>query len=92
MGVRAAGRIADRLIAAGRDAATPVAVIENGTRPAQRIVAGTLGEMAALMQRHAIVNPALLVVGDGAALAARATLHITAARDAATRASSRRTA
>ena len=92
MGVRAAARIAERLIAAGRDTATPVAVIENGTRPDQRVVAGTLGGLAALMQRHAIVNPALLVVGEVLAFADQAALHITAARDAATRAASRRTA
>ena len=92
MGVRAAARIAERLIAAGRDAATPVAVIENGTRPDQRVVAGTLGGLAALMRRHAIVNPALLVVGEVAALADPAALHDTDARDTAARNASRRTA
>lgn len=92
MGVRAAGDIAAKLIAAGRDAVTPVAVIENGTRPAQRVVTGTLGELGALVRTHAIRNPALLVVGEVVALADTAAAHETSATDDDVRAASRRTA
>jgi uroporphyrin-III C-methyltransferase/precorrin-2 dehydrogenase/sirohydrochlorin ferrochelatase len=69
MGVRTAGRIAQALIAAGRPPHTPVAIIENGTRPDQRVVPATLGTLAAVVTEAAIRNPALLVVGEVAALA-----------------------
>lgn len=92
MGVRAAPAIAETLIGAGRDAATPVAVIENGTRPEQRIVTGTLGGLGALVRDHAIRNPALLVVGEVAALAGSTEFHQVGATGEDTCAASRRTA
>src|SRR6266540_3301911 len=42
MGVERLGAIASRLIEAGRDPATPAAVIEQGTTPAQRVVSEPL--------------------------------------------------
>ena len=72
MGVRNAAAIAAKLIAAGRAGGTPVAVIENGTRPDQRVLTGTLAGLGALVDDHAVVNPALLVVGQVAALAVSA--------------------
>jgi len=53
----------------GRSAATPVAFVENASRPEQRVVVGTLGDIEALAARHALRSPALLVVGEVAALA-----------------------
>ncbi len=69
MGVANAPRVQARLLAAGRDADTPVAVIENGTTPSQRVVTGTLGRLGALIDSEAIRSPALLVVGEVAAKA-----------------------
>jgi uroporphyrin-III C-methyltransferase/precorrin-2 dehydrogenase/sirohydrochlorin ferrochelatase len=69
MGVGMAGVIARRLIAAGRDASTAVAVIENGTRENERRAFGVLGEMETLIQTGGITGPALLVIGPVAALA-----------------------
>ena len=43
MGVKALPRIAERLIAEGRDAAEPAAVVERGTLPGQRVVDGHSG-------------------------------------------------
>lgn len=63
MGAAAAGRIADRLIHHGRSPATPVAVVANGTLPQQRIVAGLLAELAALVGA-AGPGPVLIVVGE----------------------------
>jgi uroporphyrin-III C-methyltransferase/precorrin-2 dehydrogenase/sirohydrochlorin ferrochelatase len=71
MGVAAAPRVAERLIAHGLDPATPVAIIENGARPEQRVITGTLARLPALVDAHAIASPALLVVGAVAALATR---------------------
>ncbi len=85
MGVATAAKVAARLADAGMTNSMPVAVIENGTRHNERIVAGTLGELAALIDTHAIKGPAVLVIGRVAALARRATLEALA-EDAAGRA------
>src|SRR5690242_13807550 len=47
MGVKNLPQIAERLIAAGRAADEPAAVVERGTLPEQRAVTGALGEIAA---------------------------------------------
>jgi len=63
MGVATAGLVARRLLGYGMDPATPVAVIENGTRPEQRVLAGTLADLPALAA-GAAANPAIVVIGD----------------------------
>ncbi len=47
MGKRAARFIQGRLIMHGADPATPVSVVENASRPDQRVIATTLGRLAA---------------------------------------------
>jgi uroporphyrin-III C-methyltransferase / precorrin-2 dehydrogenase / sirohydrochlorin ferrochelatase len=64
MGVGAAGEVAGKLIAAGLSAATPVAIVENGTRWDQRVIKGDLHEAAELIRRHGVAGPALLVIGE----------------------------
>jgi uroporphyrinogen III methyltransferase / synthase len=64
MGVRQLPRIAERLVAHGRDAAEPAAVIERGTLPEQRVVTATLGRLGEVEARA----PAVTVVGPVAAL------------------------
>ncbi|KAF1695414.1 uroporphyrinogen-III C-methyltransferase [Pseudoxanthomonas daejeonensis] len=71
MGVAALGHLRERLLAAGRDPATPFALVENGSRPEQRVVTGTLDDLAATAQAHAVASPALLILGEVAALAAQ---------------------
>ena len=68
MGVGTAATIAEKIIQAGRAPSTPVAVIENGTRDNEIRVFGTLSELAHLIQRAGIKGPALLVIGEVAAL------------------------
>lgn len=68
MGVGAAPMISARLRRAGRDANTPVAVIENGTRANELQVFGMLGGLSELMERHGITGPALLIIGEVAGL------------------------
>ena len=46
MGARALGDIADKLVAAGRPASTPVAVVKWAGRPQQRVWEGSLGSIA----------------------------------------------
>jgi uroporphyrin-III C-methyltransferase len=68
MGLGHLPELAERLVAAGKDAATPAAVVSNGTRTDGRSVTGTLGEIASLVD--GLVSPALLVVGDVVAVGA----------------------
>ncbi len=53
-----------RLIAGGLAPDTPVAVIEWGTRAAQRTVVGPAATIAALAERQHIAPPAIAVVGE----------------------------
>lgn len=62
MGTMKAADISQRLIAHGRDAATPVAVISRGTRADQQVQIGTLEQLEDLAQRAPL--PALLVIGE----------------------------
>ncbi len=68
MGVRRLGRIADQLVAGGRPAGQPVAVVQRGTFPDQREVHGTLATIAQVAADAGIRAPAITVVGDVAAL------------------------
>lgn len=69
MGVGRAGDIQRELVSAGRAAATPVAIIENATRPDQRVLKGVLGGLDDLVRDSSVEGPALLVIGETAALA-----------------------
>lgn len=72
MGVGTAPTISEKLIHAGRASATPVAVIENGTRANEFRVYGTLAELPQLITRAGIKGPALLVIGEVSAIPAEA--------------------
>ena len=54
----------DALIANGRAAATPAAIVEAGTWAHQRVVSGTLSDIAGLALAANIGSPAILVVGE----------------------------
>jgi uroporphyrin-III C-methyltransferase/precorrin-2 dehydrogenase/sirohydrochlorin ferrochelatase len=90
MGVAMLPVLRAELLRHGRAPSTPVAFVENGSRPEQRVVVGTLEHVEDLALAAGIGSPALLIVGEVAALASR--LHwfgaapvsaATAARDAA---------
>ena len=70
MGLARIGRIAAALVAHGAPRSRPAAVIAGATTAAERIVAGTLGDIAARCERGGLQSPALLVVGDVVALRA----------------------
>ncbi|MBO3103539.1 uroporphyrinogen-III C-methyltransferase [Cellulomonas fengjieae] len=57
------------LLAHGKDPGTPVAIIENGTLPGQRTTVGTLADIADRARERGVGNPAVVVVGDVAAMA-----------------------
>jgi len=64
MGLSWSASISAQLQAQGRDAETPVAIIEKGTRPDQRVLITTLGGLAETVARDQPVSPSLLVVGE----------------------------
>ena len=69
MGVAGLEALRERLLAAGRAPSTPFALVENGSRPDQRVVAGTLDDLPATARIHGVASPALLILGEVAALA-----------------------
>ncbi|MCU1361367.1 MAG: uroporphyrinogen methyltransferase [Ilumatobacteraceae bacterium] len=68
MGIERRGQIAHTLIAAGFDAATPVAVIIDATTPQQRQWTGDLASLA----DAPVASPGVIVIGAVAAFPARA--------------------
>ncbi|WP_236793174.1 uroporphyrinogen-III C-methyltransferase [Amycolatopsis sp. GM8] len=69
MGVERLGQFADALLAAGRPGDTPVAIVQDGTMPAQRITRSTLDSVAADAKAAGVRPPAVTVIGPVAALA-----------------------
>ncbi|HEY6480802.1 MAG TPA: uroporphyrinogen-III C-methyltransferase [Streptosporangiaceae bacterium] len=64
MGVAHLAEVSAELIKRGRDAATPVAVICDGTLPTQQVLTSTLGEVAAEADRAGLRPPAVVVIGE----------------------------
>jgi uroporphyrinogen III methyltransferase/synthase len=71
MGVRALPRIAEQLVAGGRPADEPVAVVERGTLPGQRTLVATLSDVAERAAAEGIRAPAITLVGPVAELRER---------------------
>jgi uroporphyrin-III C-methyltransferase/precorrin-2 dehydrogenase/sirohydrochlorin ferrochelatase len=69
MAVERIAAIASALVAGGRAPATPVAVIQEGTTAAQRVVRATLATVAEVVAAEGIRPPSIVVVGDVVALA-----------------------
>ena len=64
MGVKTAPQIAEKLMADGLAPDVPVAVIENGARPEMRVLRAALAGLPELVEREAVVSPALIVIGE----------------------------
>lgn len=68
MGLNNMEQIVEGLLQQGKEGGTPAAVIENGTLPEQRVVRGSLKNIAELVKEQGIHAPAIIVVGAVAAL------------------------
>lgn len=68
MGLSNIGEISRQLVAHGRAADTPAAVVRWGTYDHQETYVSTLGEIANIVERKRIKAPALIVVGEVVAL------------------------
>jgi siroheme synthase len=64
MAVANLGAISTALVAGGRVASTPVAIVENASLPNQRVAKTTLAELAATAAAAQIVAPAVVIVGE----------------------------
>lgn len=64
MGLSWSASISRQLQDHGRDATTPVAIIENGTRPDQRVLITTLAGLEQMVDQEKPVSPSLLLVGE----------------------------
>lgn len=69
MGVGTAAQTAKAMIAAGRAPDTPVAVVENGSLPEERLISARLDELGEAIDAHNVVGPAILIVGEVARMA-----------------------
>ena len=86
MGVAVAATLSRRLIAAGRGAGTPVAIVENASRDNERRVFTTLDQLSAAIHENKIAGPSAIVIGEvvkrapevTASLAAQAVLEAAA--------------
>ncbi|MFB7244893.1 uroporphyrinogen-III C-methyltransferase [Streptomyces populi] len=64
MGVDKIGKIADTLVAHGKPADTPVALVQEGTTAAQRRVDATLATVAETVRTEDVRPPAVIVIGE----------------------------
>ncbi|MFM4984265.1 siroheme synthase CysG [Aeromonas veronii] len=67
MGLSSCATIREQLLAHGKAGHTPVALIERGTQPCQRVIRGTLDQLPALAV--GVESPALIMVGSVVTLA-----------------------
>ena len=67
MGLSMAPTIAGRLLAAGREGATPALIVVNASRPDEQRIVTTLSGLA--VAAEAVEGPALMIVGEAMALA-----------------------
>jgi uroporphyrin-III C-methyltransferase / precorrin-2 dehydrogenase / sirohydrochlorin ferrochelatase len=71
MGVSGLLPFQQKLIAHGRSPQTPFAIVENGSRPEQRVIQGELGQLASIARSHCVHSPAVLILGEVTSLANR---------------------
>jgi uroporphyrin-III C-methyltransferase len=63
MGLSRIDIICKQLVAGGLDKKTPVAVIQNGTTPQQKMIVGTVSNISKLVKTKKIRPPSIIVVG-----------------------------
>lgn len=64
MGLVCLKRICQELIAHGQRDNMPVALVSKGTTPEQKVVVGTLADIASKVAEHEIVAPTLTIIGE----------------------------
>jgi uroporphyrin-III C-methyltransferase/precorrin-2 dehydrogenase/sirohydrochlorin ferrochelatase len=64
MGLVGLEKICENLIAHGQRPDMPVALVSKGTTPEQKVVVGTLADIASKVAEHQIQAPTLTIIGD----------------------------
>jgi uroporphyrin-III C-methyltransferase/precorrin-2 dehydrogenase/sirohydrochlorin ferrochelatase len=64
MGLSSLGILMEQLAAHGADPETPAAVIDNGTRPEQRIVTGTISNLHEKVLEAQFSGPSMIIIGS----------------------------
>lgn len=63
MGLAMLPELTRDFIAHGADPDTPVAIVDNGTRPNQQVITGTIGTIASLAAASGLKGPSMIFVG-----------------------------
>ena len=63
MGLSRIDVICKQLIEGGLDSKTPVAVIQNGTTPKQKMITGTVSNISKLVKQNKITPPTNIIIG-----------------------------
>lgn len=63
MGLVGLGQITQHLLQAGRDPETPVALVQQGTTPNQKVVTGELANITERIESETIKPPTLVIIG-----------------------------
>lgn len=64
MGIKNLSMISGRLVREGKDPETPACIIQSGTLPTQKVVAGKLSEIGSLAKKAGIKPPGIIIVGN----------------------------
>lgn len=64
MGVKMLGRNVGELMKFGKNPKTPVALVERGTRPDQRVTVGVLDNISEIAMERGVKAPAITIIGD----------------------------
>jgi uroporphyrin-III C-methyltransferase/precorrin-2 dehydrogenase/sirohydrochlorin ferrochelatase len=64
MGLLALDQLCARLVEHGLPPATPAALVQAGTTPQQRVLAGTLATLPGIVRRSEVRAPTLIIVGE----------------------------
>jgi uroporphyrin-III C-methyltransferase/precorrin-2 dehydrogenase/sirohydrochlorin ferrochelatase len=64
MGLHGAPTLCKEMIAHGMPPSTPVALVQKGTTPEQKIIVGTLGTLDEIVKSHEFKPPTLIIVGE----------------------------
>jgi uroporphyrinogen III methyltransferase/synthase len=59
-------KIVERLIACGKNADTPVAVVQDATLPGQKLAKGILKDIDSICKREGVSSPAIVIIGKTA--------------------------
>jgi uroporphyrin-III C-methyltransferase/precorrin-2 dehydrogenase/sirohydrochlorin ferrochelatase len=64
MGLSSLEFLCQQFVQRGANVETPAAIIDNGTRPNQRVAVGTIGDLHDIAVRNEMTGPSMIVIGE----------------------------